>query len=126
METNQEANQLFQVIREFSNLTRDLLEGRNLRKEQIDYYRQHPQEWHRRMFDLLVTAFIETRKLYQLALGGLLANATHVAAGELYKAIKFPPSTRLGDAADCWEIDRERAYREFGPFYEFPFPSDEP
>lgn len=126
METNREAVQLVQAIRDFSDLTQEILLGRNLQKEQIDYYRRRPQEWHRRTFDLLITAFSETRKLHGLAISGLLANATHVPAEELCKAIKFPVSTRLGDAADCWEVDRERAYREFGPLYEFPLPSDEP
>ena len=67
-----------------------------------------------------------TRKIYRNALGIVLKHATKVPGMELCKALKatFATSVSLEKAANCWEVDKDLAYEQFGSLFAFSAPQE--
>ena len=115
---------LARAIRDFGIIATKSLQGRGLSVEQAIYYQAHPEEWHRRMFGILMTFLSETRTLYNMVIEMMLRNATKVPASKLSEALKFTDifGPDLEKISDCWEVDKDFAYERFGIQFEFPPP----
>ena len=124
MDTSNSNDDLTRAIRDFSVIATETLQGRGLNREQSVYYQAHPKEWHGRMFDILMASLSEARKIYNIAMEIMLKNATKVPASKLSEALKLPNifDPVFEKMTDCWEVDKDRAYEQFGILFEFPPP----
>jgi hypothetical protein len=125
MDTTNKSDDLARAIRDFTVIVTETLQGRDLSREQAVYYQAHPKEWHGRMFDALMTSLSEARKIYNSAMGIILQNATKIPALKLNDALRVPCifGPDLKKMADCWEVDKDLSYEQFGTKFEFPPPS---
>jgi hypothetical protein len=124
MDTSKKSDDLARAIRHFTVVVTETLQGRDLSTEQAVYYQAHPKEWHGRMFDALMTSLTEARMIFNIAMGVILQNATKVPALRLNEALRFPCifGPDLEKVADCWEVDKNLSYEQFGTKFEFPPP----
>jgi hypothetical protein len=100
------------------------LRGGGLSQRHVEYYRDHPAEWQRRMFRLLMVSCAGLRTLQREALEITLRNATRVPALALVHALKDAgsPNTVLEKAVACWQVDEELAHEQFEARFIFPEP----
>jgi len=116
MKTTKATNELAKKLDEFTALFVKLMEGRDLRHEEITFYEAHPKEWQWRKFQLLMLTISELRKLHASITEFALCHATVMPARELNRILgsDFCLTPILRTAVDCWEIDRNLAYDRFG------------
>jgi hypothetical protein len=126
MNTGRDTDDWIQAMQHFLRVVKNALEGRHLSHQEAVYYQSNPAEWHRRMFDILMTTFSESKRLQKDALGIMLAKATKMPASALSNALKAGKSVNsdLEKAAELWDVDRDLAYEQFGVHFEFPDPKE--
>jgi len=120
-------DEIRRAMQHLYRLASDSLSGRKLSSAERRYYSEHLDTWQERMFHLSMAILCEARSLKRLAQNVALAHATKLPTEQVVNLLLRSPDLdpNLECALDCWEVDRELAYEQFGDKFCFR-PPEEP
>jgi hypothetical protein len=118
------ADELRRSMADLEGVVSTALRGGGLTRGSVEYYRDHPREWQRRMFRLLMLSCAGVQRLKREALEITIRNATRLPASALADALRDArsPDTVLEKAVACWQVDEELAHEQFDASFTLPPP----